>query len=245
MTQTTLARSAMSLSEKIKASGRPTHHGMSDDEIEELYRKQWAAVSAREQEAHRVDLKRLGLHDSEVSLTWDAIKPNISEGKKVLDAVRPAYERGYGMVFLWGAWGQAKTLSGKVLTATAYRDGKRAAYANMSSVLDDIRLAFDGESKQTELLRRMDWWMQRDVLFLDELDKSNDTPWAQERLFQLLDQRYSRAIREEALTVIASNRSDDELDGYLKSRLKDKRLGPVVYLNGVDGRQVVPEGWRH
>lgn len=233
-----------SLKDKMIASGR--YSPITDEEYEALKARQFSQLSRQEKAQYKPDLSRLGLHESELSLTWDAIKPNVSEGAKVLNAVKPAYQRGWGMVFLWGTWGQAKTLCGKVLTATAYRDGKRAAYANVSSVLDDVRLAFDEkENKQTELIRRIEWWIQRDVLFLDELDKGNDTPWAQERLFQLLDQRYARAVREEALTVIASNRSNDELDGYLKSRLNDRRLGPVVYLNGTDGRQVVPDGWKH
>lgn len=195
--------------------------------------------------ATKPDYSRIGLKEDELSLDWSAIKPNISDGQKAVEAVRPAYIQGHGMVFLWGTYGQAKTLVGKVLTATAFRDGKRAAYANVSAVLDDIRLAFDEpEHKTTELLRRMEYWTSRDVLFLDELDKSNGTPWAQERIFQLLDQRYTRAIRREALTVLASNSSDGSLDGYLKSRLNDRRLGPVVYLNGSDGREVMPDQWR-
>jgi len=244
MGKTDMRTESLSLVEKMKASGR--YQPIDEDEYKKLKAKQFAQLEKREQEAYKIDLSRLGLDEREVNLTWDAIKRNVSEGGKVLDAVQPAYKRGYGMVFLWGAWGQAKTLSGKILTATAHRDGKRAAYANISNVLDDIRLAFDEpERKQTELLRRMDWWIERDVLFLDELDKSNDTPWAQERLFQLLDQRYMRAIREEALTVIASNSDAADLDGYIKSRLEDRRLGPIVYLNGVDGRQVAPDTWRH
>jgi len=191
----------------------------------------------------KIDWTRIGILESEVNMNWSLIKPDISDGVKALEAVRPAYERGHGAIFLWGTWGQAKTLIGKILVATAYRAGKRAAYANVSSVLDDIRLAFDErEHKTTALLKRMEYWMSRDVLFIDELDKVNNTDWAQERLHQLLDQRYTRAIREEALTVIASNQSDDELDGYLKSRLNDNRLGPVVYLNGMDGRQLMPKG---
>lgn len=194
----------------------------------------------------KIDYSRLGLREEDLKLNWSFIQPDISDGVKAMEAVRPAYQRGWGMVFLWGSWGQGKTLIGKILTATAFRDGKRSAYANMSSVLDDIRLAFDErEHQSTELIRRMDWWLDRDVLFLDELDKSNSTPWAQERMFQLLDQRYARAIREQALTVIASNQSDDELDGYLKSRLNDRRLGPVVYLNGPDGRKFMPDGYKH
>jgi DNA replication protein DnaC len=205
-------------------------------------------ISTREKifvASNKPDYSRIGMREDELSLTWAAIKSDVSDGLKALNAVRPAYARGHGMVFLWGTYGQAKTLVGKVLTATAIRDGKSAAYANVSSVLDDIRLAFDEkEHKATELIRRIDWWISRDVLFLDELDKSNDTPWAQERMFQLLDQRYTRAIREEALTVIASNKSDGDLDGYLRSRLNDRRVGPVVYLDGPDGRQVMPDGYR-
>jgi len=236
--KTSIREMSQSLVEKMKASGR--YRPISDDEYKRLQIEQMQKIAMREQDQRKIDLSRLGLHESELSLTWDAIKPNVSEGKKVLEAVKPAYERGWGMVFLWGTWGQAKTLAGKILTATAYRDGKRTAYAPMSSVLDDIRKSFDEpERKQTELLRRMNYWIERDVLFLDELDKTNDTAWAEERLFQLLDQRYARAIREEALTVIASNSDAAELDGYIKSRLKDRRLGPIVYLNGVDGRQVV------
>jgi DNA replication protein DnaC len=263
--QTTLARESMSLRDRIARSvpgipERPALPYSGADPNCQLcngfgwkssshYNGNWficeCAIEQREKSlVIKPDYSRIGLREDELGLSWAAIKPNISDGAKALKAVQPAYTRGWGMVFLWGSWGQAKTLIGKVLTATATREHKRAAYANVSNVLDDIRLAFDEqEHKTTELLRRIDWWISRDVLFLDELDKSNDTPWAQERLFQLLDQRYMRAVREEALTVIASNKSTDALDGYLKSRLSDRRLGPVVYLNGPDGRQVMPDGY--
>ena len=194
----------------------------------------------------KIDLSRIGLLEDELNYNWSLVRPGYSDGMKAVDAVRPALERGHGMIFLWGTYGQAKTLVGKITVATAYRFGRRATYANMSSALDDIRLAFDErEHKTTELLRRMQFWIDRDVLFIDELDKVNATDWANERMFELLDRRYVRAIREEALTVIASNKSDDELDGYLASRLNDNRVGPVVYLNGDDARQAMPKGVKH
>jgi ATPase family protein associated with various cellular activities (AAA) len=234
---------AAALREKLHASER--YVPITDEEYRRLQCIQFEGVNRRQQEAAKPDYTRIGIREDEAGLDWGMIKPGISDGVKARDAVKPAYEKGFGMVLLYGNYGQAKTLIGKILTATALRDHKRAAYANVSAVLDDIRLAFDErEAKTTELLRRMDFWISRDVLFLDELDKSNDTPWAQERLFQLLDQRYARAIREEALTVLASNQSDDALDGYLKSRLRDRRLGPVVHLNGTDGRKVMPEGFK-
>jgi predicted AAA+ superfamily ATPase len=239
----TMQRSSSELLEKLKASGR--YAPITDDEYKQLQREQFARLDRTAAESRKPDYSRIGIQADEVILDWSAIRSDVSDGIKARDAVREKYLCGFGMVFLSGTWGQGKTLVGKILTATAIREGKRAAYANVSSVLDDIRLAFDEpEHKTTELLRRMDFWISRDVLFLDEVDKSNDTPWAQERIFQLLDQRYQRAIREEALTVLASNSSDGALDGYLKSRLHDRRLGPVVYLNGQDGRQVMPEGYK-
>lgn len=227
---------------KMKASGR--YVSLTSDEYQRLKLRASERTQEMERSYYQPDYSRMGMHERELDLTWNDIDPHISDGVKALEAVRPAYERGHGMVFLWGTYGQAKTLIGKILVATAIRDGCRAAYANVSSVLDDIRLAFDErENKTTELLRRMQYWISRDVLFLDELDKMNGTDWAEERIFLLLDQRYARAVREEALTILASNKSDSQLDGYLKSRLNDRRLGPVVHLNGTDGRQLMPDGW--
>lgn len=203
-------------------------------------------IDEKARAAAKPDLSMIGLREDELNLNWSMVKPNISDGMKGVNAVKPAYELGHGFIMLHGSYGQAKTLIGKILVSTALRDGKKPAYANVSSVLDNIRLAFDDpEHKTTELLRRIDWWISRDVLFLDELDKNNDTQWARERLFQLLDQRYVHAVREESLTVIASNGSDKELDGYLQSRLHDKRIHSIVYLNGNDGRKVMPKGYKY
>ncbi len=242
--KTTAQELAGSLKSKMIASGR--YREIDEATYQELKRRQFYDLAQREQQAIKLDLERIGLREDELSHNWSMIQPDISDGRKALEAVHPAYVRGHGMIFLCGPWGQAKTLTGKILTATAVRDGKRAAYANVQDVLDNIRKAFDErENKTTELTRRIDWWANRDVLFLDELDKANGTEWAESTLFTLLDRRYTAAIREEGLTVIASNKDFGALDGYLKSRLQDRRLGPVVYLNGPDGRQSMPDGYRY
>jgi len=233
----------------IKIQSSPRYRKITDEEYQALKIESFQRLARQEAEQLKRNqlsqLDKVGLYESELNMTWDMVIPGMSDGTRAVEAVRPKYEAGHGLVFLWGTYGQAKTLVGKILISIAVREGKRAAYANMASVLDDIRLSFDDQYQSTELLRRMDYWISRDVLFLDELDKVSGTQWAQERMFQLLDQRYTRAVREEALTVIASNKSTAGLDGYLKSRLADKRLGPVVYLNGKDGRQTAPAGWNH
>ena len=243
MNKTTLQEQSNLLREKMMKSGR--YKPVSDDEYQRLKFEASRRLEQEERAAHKPNFERIGLKEIETSLTWDAVKPNISDGMKALGAVKPAYKKGWGMIFLSGTYGQAKTLIGKILVATAFREEKTSAYANILHVLDDIRLAYDDdEHKTTELIRRMDWWVNRDVLFLDEMDKVNETAWAKERLFELIDRRYQRAVREEALTVIASNKSDADLDGYIQSRLHDVRIGRVVYLNGRDGRQSMPSGYQ-
>lgn len=200
--------------------------------------------------ASSMDPSEFGLESADLDLDWSHVKSKIGhlrlEGTRAVEAVRPKFEQGHGMIALLGSYGQGKTLVGKILIAKALKSGKRAAYANMSQILDNIRLAFDEtERKNQELLRRMEHWIALDVLFIDELDRVNGTEWAMDRMFQLLDQRYTRAIREKALTVIASNKGTDELDGYLVSRLKDNRLGPVVWLNGDDARGAMPKGYAY
>lgn len=201
-------------------------------------------------QARVIDL-RVGLTRDEIqNLSWDLVKKGVNQADKACDCTQRAYVSGHGMVFLYGGFGQGKSLILKIAVATALKDGKRAAYADLASVLDDIRIAYDErENKMTELVRRMEWWASLDVLAIDELDKVGQTEWARERIFQLLDARYQRAIRQEALTVIAANHQNlDELSGYLRSRVEDNRFvanGYIVFLKGADGRKSMPRNWKY
>lgn len=194
---------------------------------------------------------RIGLAADELHhLNWSLVKNGVNQADRAGDIVRRACQAGHGLVFLYGGFGQGKSLALKIATAMALKAGKHAAYANLAGVMDDIRLAYDErENKMTELVRRVDWWTSLDVLAIDELDKAGQTDWARERIFQLLDVRYQRAIRQEALTVIASNHESlDELSGYLKSRIEDNRFaanGYILHLKGADGRKSMPRNWKY
>lgn len=217
--------------------------------LERCPRAQALAVE-KSLQADEIDA-RLGLTADELrDLSWDLVKKGVNQADQAGEITKRAYMSGYGMVFLHGGFGQGKSLVLKIAVATALNEGKRAAYANLAGVMDDIRLAYDErENKMTELVRRMEWWTSLDVLAIDELDKVGQTDWARERIFQLLDVRYQRAIRQEALTVIASNHESlDELSGYLKSRIEDNRFaanGYILHLKGTDGRKSMPKNWKY
>lgn len=194
---------------------------------------------------------RIGLTVDELRhLSWSMVRRGVNQADRACEATQRAYMSGHGLVFLYGGFGQGKSLVLKIAVATALNEGKRAAYANLAGVLDDIRSAYDErENKMAELVRRMEWWMSLDVLAIDELDKVGQTDWARERIFQLLDERYQRAVRQEALTVIAANhQSLDDLSGYLRSRIEDNRFaanGYLINLKGADGRKSMPKNWKY
>ncbi|MGA7195262.1 MAG: AAA family ATPase [Anaerolineales bacterium] len=172
-------------------------------------------------------------------LSWNSIQ-KFNQAYGVGLKIKEAYMAGSGLFLLYGRYGQGKSLILRVTAVSALADGRSAAYANMSAVLDDIRLAYDtNDQAMSELVRRMKWWINLDVLCIDELDKTSETPWAKERLFRLLDERYARAVRAEALTVIAANYERlDELTGYLRSRMEDALFGDnLIYMAGPDARK--------
>lgn len=185
---------------------------------------------------------RMGLSAEEIhSLTWESILP-VSPVHNYVGEIREALKNRSGFILLVGEPGRGKTLMLKVLVAVAIHAEYSAAYANMSEILDDLRRSFDAAASGAELAGRMDWWMQQDVLAIDEYDKANSTPWAQERIHLLMDTRYRKALNGEGVTVIAAN--VEPKDDYLISRFRDVRVGKMIHLQvGVDARTRAKPNW--
>lgn len=181
---------------------------------------------------------RVGVTAEELrELSWRTLKPP-SAVHNYIPAFRLLYQRGWGMCALLGVCGVGKTTTLKIFVVSALHDGKMAAYANTSRVLDDIRRAYDQEQAMSELIERTDWWANLDVLCLDEFDKVNHTAWAQERLFAVFDTRYELAVRGKAITVIATNYETlDPFPPYIRSRLEDELFtGYIIHLKDADIR---------
>jgi DNA replication protein DnaC len=70
------------------------------------------------------------------------------------------------------------------------------------------------------------------LLILDDLGTESSTPWAQEKLFQILNHRYNARLP----TVITSNRQLETIDGRLRSRMVDPDLSIVMTITAPDFR---------
>ncbi len=70
------------------------------------------------------------------------------------------------------------------------------------------------------------------LLILDDLGAHNSTPWAQEKLFQILNHRYNGRLP----TVITANQRLEELDPRIASRLADLGFSQVFEIPAPDFR---------
>jgi DNA replication protein DnaC len=85
-------------------------------------------------------------------------------------------------------------------------------------LLDHLRAAFSPQAA-TPYDRRFDEIKNTPLLVLDDLGTESATPWAREKLFQLLNYRYNAHLP----TVITSSADPSRIEPWLRSRMFDTR----------------------
>lgn len=99
--------------------------------------------------------------------------------------------------------------------------------------LDYLRRAFDPDSG-VSFAERFDAAKQIELLVLDDLGAEHSTPWVNERLFSLLDDRYMRGRP----TVITTNLEISKLPPRLADRLGDSETCQVLAMYAPSMRPV-------
>lgn len=154
------------------------------------------------------------------------------------EAAQCAVKEQRGFLTFWGSWGTGKTFLLACIVNECCRQGVTAVYTTVPDLLDDLRESFDPEAEKgfSQLWDRV---LKAKVLALDEIEKFRASAWAEEKFFQLVDNRYRRAA--ECLTVFATNAEvkrgstiirETRYRGYLESRLLDGRFKVVEFKNG-------------
>lgn len=136
-----------------------------------------------------------------------------------------------GWLLLTGAYGCGKTHLAAAIANARLAEGYTAVFMTVPDLLDHLRSAFSptSETGYDELFEQL---RNTPLLVLDDLGAQSSTPWAQEKLFQLLNHRYNALLP----TVITTNQRLDELDPRLRSRLMDAVLVTNVAILAPDFR---------
>lgn len=142
----------------------------------------------------------------------------------------------HGFLTFWGGYGCGKTHLLAAIVNRLVSENVAAVYYTMPDLLQALRQAVQREQFDAFF----DRLCRVHVLAIDEVDRFNQTDWASEQVYRLVDERYRQ--RHRLGTVFATNTDPNTADGalgYLFSRLRD---GRVVHITAGDYRGTREKG---
>ncbi len=137
-----------------------------------------------------------------------------------------------GWLLLKGSYGCGKTHLAAAMADDRLRRGQPSLFVAVPDLLDYLRATFAPTSR-VSYDERFEAVSSAPFLVLDDLGAQSATAWAQEKLFQLLNHRYSAVLP----TVITTNRELEDFDPRLRSRLADTTLCSILTITAPDFRQ--------
>ena len=138
-------------------------------------------------------------------------------------------ENPQGWIVLSGENGSGKT---HLAAAIAYRRielGHVVLFVHVPDLLDHLRAAFapTSEDSYSELFEQV---RNTPLLILDGLASQTTTPWALEKLLQILNHRYNAELP----TIVTTASQIGDLDPYMRTRILSQRLSRVFELQAPD-----------
>lgn len=168
------------------------------------------------------DLSTLAFHHDQQFHNFDAQRPDLSgEERLSLRDVFSACERYardlHGWLVLSGRSGSGKThLAAAISNYLVANAVGEVMFVVVPDLLDHLRSAFSPNAN-TSYDRRFDEIKRAPCLILDDLGTESATPWAREKLFQLLNYRYNALLP----TVITTSQTANEIEPWLRTRMFD------------------------
>jgi DNA replication protein DnaC len=178
------------------------------------------------------DLSSLGMHHDQTFDSWDdRQRDNLApEDRRSLEnALKTAtdYARSpQGWLVFTGTYACGKTHLAAAIANARADLGQPPMLISVSDLLDHLRATFSSNSP-VSLDRRFEEIRNAPLLILDAVGEQSPTPWANEKLFQLIDYRHLNKLP----TVITTAKHVLDLEPRLQSRILDARLCTICAID--------------
>jgi DNA replication protein DnaC len=136
-----------------------------------------------------------------------------------------------GWLILKGGYGCGKTHLAAAIANHQVERGSSVLFVVVPDLLDHLRATFSPGSP-VSFDRRFETVRTAPLLVMDDLGTQSSTPWAQEKLYQILNYRYNAQLP----TVITTNCELEELDARLRSRIAELEWSSIVTILAPDYR---------
>jgi len=136
-----------------------------------------------------------------------------------------------GWLIFQGVNGCGKTHLAAAIANYRLAQGKPVLFVVVPDLLDHLRSTFSPESKISydEFSEKL---KETPLLILDDFGEQSTTPWAQEKLYQLINYRYNARLP----MVVTTCLSLDEIETRISSRMVDPRISLVFNITAPDYR---------
>jgi DNA replication protein DnaC len=151
--------------------------------------------------------------------------------KKAFDTALYFAKSPEGWLVLAGVTGCGKTHLAAAIANYRLKEGKPAKFMVVPDLLDHLRSTFSPESPVTydQLFEEV---KNAPLLILDDFGEQSTTPWAEEKLYQVINYRYNARLA----TVITTRLATDEMADPIASRFLDHQLSMIFNIMVPDYR---------
>jgi DNA replication protein DnaC len=182
---------------------------------------------AERKEKRRQQLREMSNLDAFHSHTFRTFNPRVPGVQEASQVSADYAQNPDGWLLLIGPNGSGKTHLAASIANQCLDNGSVVLFQVVPDLLDHLRAAFAPNAAEVfdQLFAKM---REAEVLVLDDLGSQQSSPWANEKLFQLLNYRYNLGMP----TVITANpRGLQGIDERIRSRLTDVSLVMSINLD--------------
>jgi len=170
------------------------------------------------------------------NMTFDNFKKRVNLPPELQENLEEAYRLALdfakspeGWIVFQGVNGCGKTHLAAAIANYRLKAGKPVKFVIVPDFLDHLRSTFSPES-QVSYDQLFEEVKNAPLLILDDLGKQSTTPWAQEKLYQVINYRYNAQLP----TVVTTNCSTDEIDPPISSRFVDPKISILFHIMAQD-----------